>query len=52
MTTPRGKKTLPSVQGGQAYMVANDDYLKHLVKYVDEDEVCEVVNIKATLTIA
>jgi hypothetical protein len=29
----------PTLGPGWAYMVANDDYLRHLVKYVNEDKV-------------
>ncbi|KAJ7738811.1 hypothetical protein B0H16DRAFT_1465657 [Mycena metata] len=32
----------PTLGPGWAYMVANDDYLKHLVQYVDQDEVGDV----------
>ncbi|KAJ7065998.1 hypothetical protein B0H15DRAFT_743445, partial [Mycena belliarum] len=33
----------PTLGPGFAYMVANDDYLKHLAKYVDEDEISHCV---------
>ncbi|KAF8215194.1 hypothetical protein K438DRAFT_1561909 [Mycena galopus ATCC 62051] len=37
----------PTLGPGWAYMVANDDYLKHLVKYVNEDEISHCVSFAA-----
>ncbi|KAJ7754872.1 hypothetical protein B0H16DRAFT_1458904 [Mycena metata] len=37
----------PTLGPGWAYMVANDDYLKHLVQYVDQDEISHCVSFAA-----
>ncbi|KAF8190273.1 hypothetical protein K438DRAFT_1536944, partial [Mycena galopus ATCC 62051] len=37
----------PTLRPGWAYMVANNDYLKHLVKYVNEDEISHCVSFAA-----
>ncbi|KAF8137969.1 hypothetical protein K438DRAFT_1638774, partial [Mycena galopus ATCC 62051] len=37
----------PTLGPGFAYMVAHDDYLKHLSKYVDEDEISHCVSFAA-----
>ncbi|KAJ7635975.1 hypothetical protein DFH06DRAFT_1139060 [Mycena polygramma] len=37
----------PTLGPGWAYMVASDDYLKHLVKFVNEDEISHCVSFAA-----
>ncbi|KAF8176874.1 hypothetical protein K438DRAFT_1588036 [Mycena galopus ATCC 62051] len=37
----------PTLGPGWAYMVANDEYLRHLAKYVDEDEISHCVSFAA-----
>ncbi|KAF7336029.1 CxC2 domain-containing protein [Mycena sanguinolenta] len=41
------KEKDPTLGPGWAYMVANDEYLKHLVKYIDEDEISHCVSFAA-----
>lgn len=36
----------PSLGPGLAYFVASDDYLKHLSKYIDQDEVSSQLDMR------